>query len=319
MNIFITGASGFIGGALTKGLSNSHKIRGMSRSLQNDDVIRSLGGSPVRCSLDDIKAEHLAGCETVIHCAAFVKQWGTRAEFWKNTVDGTTRLIDAARAAGVKRFIYIGTEAVYFYGQHMRDLNESMPYPKSTPFLYPETKAAAEKLVLEANEPGFVTLSIRPRFVWGPGDKTILPVVKKAVKRNMYLWIDGGRAQTVTTHINNVVHAVALALTKGRGGEAYFVTDDEPTTVREFLTALLDTQGIKMPKMSIPAFAARMLGITIEAVWRFLRLKPEPPLTHFAAAMASSDCTININKARAELGYVPIITIEQGLEKLRSV
>ena len=319
MNIFITGASGFIGGALTKNLSISHDVRGMSRSPQNDEIIHSLGGSPVRCSLDDIRPEHLDGCEIIIHCAAFVKQWGTREEFWKNTVDGTTRLIDVAQAAGVKRFIYIGTEAVYFYGQHMRDLNESMPYPEHTPFLYPETKAAAEKLVLEANTPKFTSISIRPRFVWGPGDKTILPVVKKAVARNMYMWIDQGRAQTVTTHIENVVHAVALALTKGRGGEAYFVTDDEPTTVREFLTALLDTQGIKMPKMSIPSFAARMLGITIETVWRFLRLKSEPPLTHFAAAMASSDCTININKARAELGYAPIITIEQGLEKLRDV
>jgi len=318
MKIFVTGASGFIGGAITKNLSESHDVYCMSRSEKSDSVIHSIGGLPIRCELNQVTHEHLRGCDVVIHCAAFVKQWGTREEFWKNTVDGTAQLLEVARSAGIARFIYLGTEAVYFHGQHMLNLDETMPYPESTPFLYPETKAAAEKLVLEANTPGFATISIRPRFVWGPGDKTILPVVIKAVKRNMYLWIDHGHAKTVTTHIDNVVHAVNLVLIKGRGGDAYFVTDDEPTTVREFLTALLDTQGIKITGMSIPSFVARMLGFAIESMWRLLHLKSEPPLTYFAASMASSECTININKARTELGYAPIITIEQGLKALRN-
>jgi nucleoside-diphosphate-sugar epimerase len=198
----------------------------------------------------------------------------------------------------------------------MHDLDETMPYPEHTPFLYPETKAAAEKLVLEANQPDFTTISIRPRFVWGPGDKTILPVIKEAIERGMYMWIDQGRAQIVTTHINNVVHAVNLALTRGRGGHAYFVTDDEPTTVREFLTALLKTQGVETTKLSIPSSLARLLGRVIETTWKILGLKSEPPLTHFAAAMASSDCTIRIDKVRAELGYNPVMNIEQGLAEL---
>jgi hypothetical protein len=316
MRIFITGASGFIGGAITNGLADSHEVRAMSRSERSDGIIRTLGATPVRCELRKVTPEHLAGCEAIIHCAAFVKQWGTREEFWKTTVDGTEQILDAANQAGVSRFINIGTEAVLFYGQHMRDLDETLPYPEHTPFLYPETKAAAETLVLAANTPDFTTMSIRPRFVWGPGDNTILPVVKRAVERGMYMWIDGGRAQTTTTHINNVLHAVTLALTRGRGGEAYFFTDDEPTTVREFLTALLATQGIEMPNTSIPSSVARMLGIGLEAIWKTLRLKSEPPLTHFAAAMASSDCTIRIDKARAELGYAPVITIKQGLAEL---
>jgi nucleoside-diphosphate-sugar epimerase len=316
MQIFVTGASGFIGGVIAKNLSDSHEIRAMSRSIRSDEIIRNLGGAPVRCELGSVKPEHLAGCEAIIHCAAFVKQWGTREEFWKTTVDGTAQILDAAKKAGVSRFIYIGTEAVLFHGQHMHDLDESMPYPEHTPFLYPETKAAAEKLVLEANTSDFTTISIRPRFVWGPGDKTILPVVKEAIERGMYMWIDQGRAQIVTIHINNVVHAVNLVLTRGRGGNAYFVTDNEPTTVREFLTALLKTQGMKTPNTSIPSSLARMLGIGIETIWKILRLKSEPPLTHFAAAMASSDCTIRIDKARAELGYAPVISIEQGLAEL---
>jgi nucleoside-diphosphate-sugar epimerase len=316
MQIFITGASGFIGGAIAKALSTEHHVRGMSRSENSDEGLRALGVTPVRCELGAVKPEHLAGCDVVIHCAAFVKQWGTREEFWKTNVDGTAQLLQAARQAGVRRFIHVGTEAALFHGQHMREIEETYPYPASTPFLYPETKAAAEKLVLEANAPAFETISLRPRFVWGPGDQTILPVVKKMVNAGMYMWIDQGRVRTSTTHIDNFVHAVKLALTRGRGGEAYFITDDSTTTVREFLTALLKTQGITMPKTSIPGLLARAFGGILEGVWKLLRLKSEPPVTHFAAAMASSECTIRIDKARAELGYLPVITHEQGLEEL---
>jgi nucleoside-diphosphate-sugar epimerase len=318
MQIFITGASGFIGGAIAKSLSAAHDIRAMSRAEQSDDAVRGLGAAPVRCEMGSVRPEHLVGCDVVIHCAAFVKQWGTREQFWSANVDGTVQLLDAAKQAGIARFIFISTEAVLFDGHFLRDLDESMPYPVHTPFLYPETKAAAEKLVLAANVPDFTTISLRPRFVWGPGDNTILPVVKKAVKRAMYMWIDGGRAKTVTTHIDNVVHAVTLALTRGRGGQSYFITDDGTTTVREFLTALMKTQGLTMPNASIPGSLARALGAMIDVVWKTLRLKSEPPLTRFAAAMAASDCTIRIDKARAELGYSPVITREQGLAELTS-
>ena len=316
MEIFITGASGFIGGAIAKALSNDHSVHAMSRSERSDEGLRALNVTPVRCELGAVKSEHLTGCEVIIHCAAFVKQWGTREEFWKTNVDGTAQLLEVAKQAGIRRLIHVGTEAALFYGQHMRDMDETYPYPVRTPFLYPETKAAAEKLVLAANRPGFETISLRPRFVWGPGDQTILPVVKKMVNAGMYMWIDQGRILTSTTHINNFVHAVKLALTRGRGGEAYFITDDSISTVREFLTALLKTQGVSMPNTSIPTPVARALGRTLEGVWRLFKLKNEPPLTHFAAAMASSECTIRIDKARAELDYAPVITLERGLAEL---
>jgi len=89
MRIFVTGASGFIGGAITKRLSNSREVLAMSRSARSDEVIHRLGATPVRCTLGKVKPEHPEGCEVIIHCAAFVKQWGTREEFWQTSVDGT--------------------------------------------------------------------------------------------------------------------------------------------------------------------------------------------------------------------------------------
>jgi|SoiMethySBSTD1v2_1073268.scaffolds.fasta_scaffold254350_3 nucleoside-diphosphate-sugar epimerase len=314
--LFITGASGFVGGAIVQALANRFTIRALSRSETSDAAIRTLGATPIRGELGSVAADAIAGSEAVIHCAAFVKQWGTREQFWNANVEGTRQLLQVARQAGARRFIHIGTEAALFHGQHMRDIDERYPYPVHTPFLYPETKAAAEQLVLAANAPGFATLSIRPRFVWGPGDQTILPVLEAMVRSGRFVWIDDGHALTSTTHIANLVHAVELGLEHGNGGNAYFVTDEGVTPMREFLTALLATRNLKPPAKTIPGWLARTLASVTETAWRALGKTSDPPLTRFAAAMMSRDCTITIDKARRELGYEPVVSRSEGLREL---
>ena len=314
--LFITGASGFIGGAIVRALADRFTLRALSRSEGSDQAIRALGATPIRGELGSVAADAIAGSEAVIHCAAFVKQWGTREQFWNANVEGTRQLLQVARQAGARRFIHIGTEAALFHGQHMRDIDERYPYPEHTPFLYSETKAAAEKLVLAANAPGFATLSIRPRFVWGPGDQTILPVLAAMVRSGRFVWIDGGRALTSTTHIANLVHGVDLALERGSGGNAYFVVDEGVTPMRGFLTALLATRQLTPPPKTIPGWLARTLGTATETTWRVMGKKEDPPLTRFAASMMSRDCTITSDKAKRELGYEPIISRSEGLREL---
>ena len=314
--LFITGASGFVGGAIVRALKDRFELRALSRSEGSDATIRALGATPVRGELGSVPADAIVGSEAVIHCAAYVKQWGTREQFRTANVEGTRQLLQVARHAGARRFIHIGTEAALFHGQHMRDIDERYPYPAHTPFLYSETKAAAEKLVLAANAPGFATLSIRPRFVWGPGDQTILPVLEAMVRSGRFVWIDGGRARTSTTHIANLVHGVELALERGTGGNAYFVIDDGVTQMREFLTALLATRRVVPPGKTIPGWLARTLGAVTESAWRMLSKTADPPLTRFAASIMSRDCTITTDKAQRELGYKPTISRSDGLKRL---
>ena len=317
--LFITGASGFVGGAIVRALAGRYSLHALSRSEASDAAIRALGAVPVRGELGAVGADAIAGSDAVIHCAAFVKQWGTREQFWNTNVEGTRQLLQTARQAGAPRFIHIGTEAALFHGQHMRDIDERYPYPAHTPFLYSETKAAAEKLVLAANAPGFATLSIRPRFVWGPGDQTILPVLEAMVRSGRFVWIDHGRSQTSTTHIANLVRGVELALERGSGGNAYFVIDEGTTQMREFLTALLATRKLTPPDKSIPGWLARTLGAATEMAWRAGGKTSDPPLTRFAAAMMSRDCTIRMDKAQRELGYAPTVSRGEGLRNLQTI
>lgn len=316
MKIFITGASGFVGSALVQKLKKGHTILAMSRSEKSDAAIKKLGAKPVRSELGKVTPDQLRGADVIIHAAAHVEQWGDKADFWRVNVMGTQQLLSAARAAGVKRFIFIGTEAALFHGQDMLSIDETYPRAEKSPFLYSQTKAVAEKLVLAANAPGFATLSVRPRLVWGTGDKTILPVLVAMIKKKQFMWMDRGEKNTSTTHIANLVQAVELALKKGKGGEAYFVTDGEDTTFRSFLTRYLATQQIVPPNKSIPGAVARALAFVVEGIWKILRLKKEPPLTRFAAAIMSRHCTIRIDKIRKEMGFKPVISVADGLSQM---
>jgi nucleoside-diphosphate-sugar epimerase len=316
MKIFLTGASGFIGGAFARGVRGRHAVVAMSRTERTDAALRDLGATPVRCALGAVHAEQLDGCEAVVHCAAHVEAFGDPAVFRLVNVDGTQQLLDVARGAGVRRFVHVGTEAACFRGQDMVDIDETYPTVASSPYLYSETKAEAERRVLATNAADFVTLAIRPRLVWGPGDQTILPIVTTMVRQGRFAWMDGGHARTSTTHVANLVHALELALTRGRGGEAYYVTDAEDTTLRQFLTALLRTQGLVPPDRSIPGWLARGGAGVLETVWRVLRLGGEPPLTGLAAGQMSRHCTIRIDKIRRDLGYAPVISVAEGLRQL---
>ncbi len=318
MKIFITGASGFVGGAIAGGLRGKHEVTAMSRSEKSDASLLRIGAKPVRCDLTDITSDQLRGTDVIIHCAAFVGPWGTRDEFWKGNVEGTARLLEEAARAGVKRFIHMGTEAALFAGQDMIDIDETYPYPKKTPYLYSETKGEAERRVLAANKPGFETIVLRPRLVWGPGDTSVLPVVKKMVMEGKFMWVDGGRARTSATCIPNLVHAAELALTRGTAGRIYFIADRETHTFREFLTEMLATQGVSIPDKSVPGFVARGSARIVEGIWRLFSIRKEPPLMRFATDIMTRQCTVKTTRAETELGYAPVVSAAQGLALMKA-
>lgn len=320
MKVFITGASGFVGGAAARRLVEAgHEVYAMSRSPKSDALISALGGKPLRCDLETVTAEPLKGCEVVIHAAAFVEAWGDVDAWERANVGGTRQMLKAAREAGVKRFIHIGTEAALVHGQDLHEVDERYPLAFDSPYPYCSTKARAERAVREANDPaaGFVTLVLRPRFIWGPGDTTLLPVILKMAKSGRWSWIDEGRALTSTTYIGNLVQAIELALAAGTPGEAYFILDEGNRSLREVISAMAEAAGVSLGDRSIPGWLAALLGAGCESLWRRFSLKGEPPLTRHAAMVMRRECTLVGAKARAELGFIPAVSVGQGLQRLR--
>jgi nucleoside-diphosphate-sugar epimerase len=317
---FVTGGSGFIGGRLIERLrADGHEVRALARSEDAAARIRARGGEPVAGELGDTGAiaDAAEGCEWAFHAAAALGDWGEREEFERVNVGGTQNALVGAAQAGVRRFIHVGTEAALLAGQPLVEVDETAPLRPDSPVLYSSTKARAEEFVLEANRKGFETVVVRPRFVWGRGDTTLLPTMVEMVRAGRFAWIGGGRHRTSITHVDNVVEGLMLAATRGTPGNAYFVTDGEPVVFREFVSELLSTQGVQAPSRSIPAPLAGALAVGGETAWRLLPLPGRPPVTRFAYWASSQECTIRIDKARAQLGYEPVKSRPEGLAELR--
>ena len=316
MRIVMTGASGFIGGAIARKFGSEHEILAMSRSEKSDLAIKDLGAEPVRCDLATLEPGDLPECDAAIHCAAYVESWGTREQTWQINVEGTRRTLNAATAAGARRFLHMSTEAVLWRGQDLVGVDEDHPYPDQTPYLYSESKAEAERLVRAFDQDKMETVILRPRFVWGPGDQTLAPEIETMADRGGFMWLDGGKARTSTTHIDNLVHGAKLVLESGRRGEIYFVTDGEVRSFREFLPELMQAYGVELGDRSLPAALVRPLAALVEGTWRLLHLSSTPPLTRHAVDLMCCDCILSIEKIRNELGYKPVLSVAEGLARL---
>ncbi|RYZ42365.1 MAG: NAD-dependent epimerase/dehydratase family protein [Myxococcaceae bacterium] len=319
MRAFVTGGSGFVGKHLLAALAKRGEPgRALARSPASVAAVQAAGGEPWEGDLSDPERLRLGmeGCDTVFHAAAHVKMSGPRAEFYDVNVRGTEAVLEAARAAGVKRLVHVSTEAVLVDGGPMARLNETQPLPQRPVGPYPSTKGEAERRVLSVNSADFTTVAVRPRLVWGPGDTTVLPALVAAVKARRFRWIGGGHYLTSTCHVANAVEGLLLAAEKGRGGEAYFVTDGAPVEFRAFVTALLKTQGVDPGDKTLPTALAAMVAVTSDLVWDVLGLKGPPPLSRTELLLAGQEVTVSDEKARQELGYTGNVSREEGLRSL---
>jgi nucleoside-diphosphate-sugar epimerase len=316
---FVTGGSGFIGGALIERLvTEGWDVRALARSETAARSVRARGAEPVSGDLSHSAAlvAGAQGCELAFHAAAKVEDWGDPRDFERLNVAGTERVIRACREAGVRRLVHVGTEAALTAGQPLVRVDETAPLRPDSPILYSSSKAKAEQRARAANGEGLETVVVRPRFVWGRGDSTLLPVLVDRVRSGRFRWIGGGRQLSDTTHVDNTVEGLWLAATKAPPGGVYFVTDGEPVVFREFITRMLATQGVDAPDKSIPHRVAAAGAAGTERAWRLLRRPSRPPITRLAVWVSSQECTLDISRARSELGYSPVKSREEGLTEL---
>jgi len=320
MKAFVTGGSGFVGKALIAALrAQGHEVKALARSAEATQAVKGAGAEPVAGDLDEVAAlrSGMTGCDWVFHSAAYVKDWGPRELYWKVNVQGTQNVLDAAKTAGVKRVVHISSEAVLVGGGPIVNVDETRPLPERPIGRYSWSKGEAERRVRAACDKGQDTVIVRPRFVWGKGDNTLVPIMTRMVRTGAFRWIGGGQYKTSTAHVRNVCEGLLLAAERGRSGEIYFLTDGPPVDFKPFITDMLATQGVSIPDKTAPRPLVKALAAAAEGVWQGLALSGEPPLTRQAVMLAGEEVTVNDAKARRELGYVGKVTIAEGLEEMK--
>lgn len=319
----VTGGSGFVGGHLIRRLlSDGWRVLALGRSDKARAEIEALGAEPVEGDLLDrtALAGAMEGIEVVFHVAAHFKLWGPVSLFRRINVEGTRNVVEAAERAAVRRIVYVSAAAVVMgRPEPMRGVTEDMPLHKMPFAPYAASKAEAEEVLLAANgrRAGFSTVAIRPPFIWGPGMPALDRMVE-TVRAGQFQWVAGGGQALSTCHVDNLCHALILAADRGSGGEAFFVSDGEDTTLKSFLTRLLASRGVTPKDRAVPFGIAWTMAGVMGAVWRIFRRKGEPPVTRQMLRFIGKDFTIDVSRARNQLGYAPVISAADGMRAMQA-
>jgi len=321
MKVLVTGGGGFLGQAIVRQLV----ARGDAVSTINRSDYPELAKLGVTCHRGDIANRDAVmaavdGVDAVIHVAAKAGPGLYAPDFIAANVVGTGNVIDACRRFGVRYMVHTSSPSVVHAGGDIDGGDESLPYPDHFPAPYPATKAEAERLVLAANGDRLKVCALRPHLIWGPGDNQLLP---RLIERNRAgrLKLPAPEKLIDTVYIDNAAEAHLRALDNLTGsataaGKAYFITNGEPKPVGDMLSMMLEAAG-ETPKIGQVSLRLAMpVAAVVEWVWRAMRRRSDPPLSRFVVEHLATSHWFDISAAGRDLGFVPKISIEEGLSRL---
>jgi nucleoside-diphosphate-sugar epimerase len=323
MESLVTGATGFLGGALVRKLAaRGDTIRCLVRSGSDASLLEEAGVELARGDVKDYPSTlaALRGVDRVYHCAAAVGI-GTvpRSEYHAVNDEGTRNVVRACEEAGVAVLVYASTQSVTFdFTERIHAAEDSPSYPSRYKDPYSESKARGERAVIQAGRDGRLrAVSIRPTFIWGAGDTLMLPTMAKMAKRNQLALIGGGRSRISPSHVENVCDSMILAAeTEGISGEAFLVTDDRDIEVGEFTRRMVDAIGLPSPTKSIPYRVAFAAAAIVEKFHELPWIGTPPSMSRYGVAIMGLNLTFSCDKAKRMLGYRPTTTLEEGMRGL---
>ncbi|SFD13588.1 2-alkyl-3-oxoalkanoate reductase [Pseudoalteromonas denitrificans] len=323
-HVFVTGAGGFLGQAICKSLLNANiKVTGFARSAYPS--LDALGVTMIQGDIANKEEIKLAmqGCDLVFHVASKAGVWGAKADYFEPNVAGAKNILDVCRDLNIKHLVYTSTPSVTFSGVDENGIDESQPYAKQYLNYYGESKAIAEDMVLKSNNENLKTIAIRPHLIWGPNDPHLVPRVLSRAKAGKLKLIGKEDKLVDTIYIDNAAYAHILAadaLMQPKpicGGKAYFVSNDQPITMAQMLNKILTCANLPPVNKRVPSLAAYIFGSILERVYLMLGRKQEPILTKFVARQLSTSHYFNIDAAKRDLGYQPLVSISQGMTILK--
>lgn len=323
MKTLVTGSTSGLGRSAANLLAAKRQaVRATGRDRRVGEALREQGIEFVPLDLTTANADDidrlLDGVDAVWHCAALSSPWGRYDDFYGANVVATTRLAQMAARRGVRRFIHISTPSLYFDFRHRMSIPETF-CPARYVNHYARTKARAEDSVrsIAASHPGTTFVVLRPRGIFGQHDRVLLPRMLRVLReRKGRLPLPrGGDARLDLTYVENVVHAMQLATMRDGlpSGEAFNITNGEPATLRDTLAALFGPLSIPCRIVGLPYAVLDGAARVMEA-WATLSGK-EPALTRYSVGALHYDMTLDIEKARRVLGYEPVVSLAQGIDR----
>lgn len=327
----VTGGGGFVGKALCKELNKQgHYVLSLSRGAYPD--LEALG---IHTKQVDIGANLdswvglFEGIDGVFHTAAKVDMWGDYESFYTTNVVGTRNILAACRRAGVKRLVYTSSPSVIHTGKDLRDVDETIPYPKHFEAYYPQTKAQAEQEVLGGDHHGVLhTVALRPHLIWGPNDTNLIPTIIERARAGRLTRIGAGANKVDLTFIDDCVNAHILAMKalenspESVAGKSYFISQGDPVNMWGWIDDVLAAHGLPPVKKSLPTGLALSIAYVMELGAKALSrvgVKVTPLLTRFLVSEMSTDHYFNISRAKRDFGYVPARSIAEAMRKTFSV
>ncbi|MEP6844247.1 MAG: NAD-dependent epimerase/dehydratase family protein [Pseudolysinimonas sp.] len=302
MRVAVTGASGFIGGAVATALADAdHEVVGFGR--------RADGWSHPAASYRvwDITSGPLRGdrdFDAVVHAAALADDWALIAEALRVNRDGTRHVVRSFSSA---RIVHLSTSSVYDAFTPTIEASESVPVARR--FL---SSYSASKTVAELELAGVDAAILRPHAVYGPGDTTLLPRLLAAVRRGRLVLPAGAEVLHSLTHIDNLVLGVRRALDPASPPGTYNIADDTPVSLAGVVREFLERRGVPARLVALPYGAAFTLAGALERTARVTGRRPR--LTRYAVSQLGLERTLDLTAAREKLAYRPIPTTLAGAE-----
>ncbi len=320
MNILVTGATGFLGFRVCQMFDkDKYNIIALGRNRKRGELIRKLGHSFYSCDLIDKKSmeDLFDNVDVVVHSGALSSNWGKQEDFYNTNVIGTQNVIDLSVQAKVKRFVYISSPSVYFKFRHHKNISEEEHISEPFPSFYTRSKYQAECLIDKAfKEQNLNTIILRPRAIFGPGDRALLPRLIRVAKNKGLPTIGNGNNMADLTYVDNVVESINCAIYAGEScfGQKYNITNGEPVKLWPFLKEIFEKMDISNSDRKISFPLAYFFAYFLEVSYRVLKLEKEPALTRYTVGLLAKTQTLDITKARRELSYCPKVTLDDGVK-----
>lgn len=319
MKSLVTGATGFLGGALTRRLHHmGWDVTALGRNPAKLNQLENDGIRIVRADIskkDEVIAS-FSDVELVFHCAALPSPWGNYEKFYQANVIGTRNIVKTCLENNVKRLVYVSTPSIYFDYNSRVGVKENDPLPEPISN-YAATKRLAEEEIDKGFAQGLAIVSIRPRAIFGEGDTVIFPRLLSRLKTGRLPILGDGENIVDLTYIQNVVDALLLCAESPVNtlGKTYNISNGEPVKIWELINRICDELNLPHPKRKISKRAAHTVASGIEFIYSLIPYSPEPPLTRVTVSMLANNTTLDISAAKNELGYKPNVSAEEGVQR----